>query len=97
MCGQVGGVRHVGLANVVAEKCGFEPPMPELLQEAFTPEAVADQLKVWLSGDAARAAAVKKLDGAMAYLEAEGEPLQIAAPEIMAKYHASGAVCTLPA
>ena len=88
------GVRHVGLANVVAEKCGFEPPMPELLQEAFTPEAVADQLKVWLSGDAARAAAIKKLDGAMAYLEAEGEPLQIAAQEIMAKYHASGAADT---
>ena len=91
------GVRHVGLANIIAEKCGFEPPMPELLQEAFTAEAVADQLKVWLSDDAAHAAAVKRLDGAMAYLEAKGEPLQIAAQEIMAKCHASDAVCTLPA
>ena len=79
------GVRHVGLANIIAEKCGFEPPMPELLQEAFTPEAVAEQLTVWLSDDAARDEAVKRLDGAMAYLEAEGEPLQIAAREIMAK------------
>ena len=78
------GVRHVGLVNVVAEKCGFEPPMPELLQEAFTPEAVATQLEVWLSDNAARAEAVKKLDGAMAYLEAEGEPLRLAAQEIMA-------------
>ena len=85
------GVRHVGLANVVAEKCGFEPPMPELLQEAFTPEAVADQLKVWLADDTAHAAAVKRLDEAMAYLEAEGEPLQIAAQEIMAHCCASSA------
>ena len=88
------GVRHVGLANVVAEKCGFEPPMPELLQEAFTPEAVADQLKVWLADDAARTAAVKRLDGAMAYLEAKGEPLQIAAQEIMAKCCASAVADT---
>ena len=85
------GVRHVGLANIIAEKCGFEPPMPELLQEAFTPKAVADQLKVWLADDIAHAAAVKKLDGAMAYLEAEGEPLQIAAQEIMAHCCASSA------
>ena len=35
------GVKHIGLANVIAEKSGVEPPMPELLQEAFTPEAVA--------------------------------------------------------
>ena len=79
------GVRHVGLANIIAEKCGFEPPMLELLQEAFTPEAVADQLKAWLSDEVARAAATQKLDDVMAYLETDGEPLQIAAQEIMSQ------------
>ena len=77
------GVRHVGLANVVAEKCGFESPMPELLQEDFTPDAVANQLDAWLSDSAVRSAAAKKLDDAMVYLQTEGEPLAIAADEIM--------------
>jgi lipid A disaccharide synthetase len=77
------GVRHVGLANVVAEKCGFEPPMPELLQEDFTPEAVAKQLEAWFSDPAVRLAAAKRLDDAMGYLQADGEPLAIAADEIM--------------
>ena len=91
------GVRHLGLANIVAEKCGFEPPMPELLQEAFTPEAVAAQLTTWLADEAAHAAAVAQLNHAMGYLEAAGEPLQIAAQEIMAHCRASGACGTLPA
>ena len=77
------GVKHVGLANVVAEKCGFEPPMPELLQEDFTPVAVAAQLESWLSDSAARSAAAKGLDDAMAYLQADGDPLEIAAEEIL--------------
>ena len=77
------GVRHAGLANIIAEKCGFDPPMPELLQEAFTPEAAAGYLNSWLSDESARAEASAKLDGAMAYLKAEGEPLEIAAQEIM--------------
>ena len=79
------GVRHVGLVNVVAEKCGFEPPMPELLQEAFKPEAVSAQLKEWLADDAARSSAVARLDGALVHLEADGEPLQIAAQEVFGK------------
>ena len=77
------GVKHVGLANVVAEKCNFEPPMPELLQEAFTPAAVADQLEDWLAHAEVRDVAAKKLDDAMCYLQADGEPLAIAADEIM--------------
>lgn len=77
------GVRHVGLANVVAEKCGFEPPMPELLQEDFTPDAVANQLDAWLSDSAVRSAAAKRLDDAMGYLQADGDPLATAADEIM--------------
>ena len=77
------GVKHVGLANVVAEKCGFEPPMPELLQENFTPEAVAERLEAWLSDSAARSAAAKRLDDAMGHLQADGDPLAVAAGEIM--------------
>ena len=78
------GVRHVGLANIIAEKCGLEPPMPELLQEAFTPEAVAAQLAEWLSSESARQAAAQQLDHVLARLEADGEPLAIAAQEILA-------------
>ena len=77
------GVKHVGLANVVAEKCDFEPPMPELLQEEFTPEAVAAQLDAWLADGSAREEAAARLDGAMRHLQADGEPLAIAAAEIM--------------
>ena len=77
------GVRHAGLANIIAEKCGFEPPMPELLQEDFTSEAVAKQLTAWLSDPAARAEASARLDGAMAYLQADGDPIRIAAREIL--------------
>jgi len=77
------GVRHAGLANIIAEKCGFEPPMPELLQEDFTSEAVAKQLTSWLSDPAARAEASARLDSAMAYLQADGDPIRIAAREIL--------------
>ena len=79
------GVKHIGIINVVAERCGFEPPMPELLQEAFTPEAVAGLLGVWLADGAERAAVAERLGRALAHLEADGEPLEIAAAEIMAK------------
>jgi lipid-A-disaccharide synthase len=77
------GVKHVGIINVVAEKCGFEPPMPELLQEAFTPEAVAAQLEEWLADEPARLAARERLDRALAHLRADGEPLDLAAREIL--------------
>jgi len=77
------GVRHAGLANIIAEKCGFEPPMPELLQEDFTSEAVAKQLTAWLSDPAARAEASARLDNAMAYLQADGDPIRIAARELL--------------
>ncbi len=66
------GVKHIGLANVIAEKSGVEPPMPELLQEAFTPEAVAAQLGAWLSDAEARARASRALDAVMARLGVAG-------------------------
>lgn len=78
------GVRHVGLANIIAEKCGFEPPMPELLQEDFTSDAVADRLEAWLDSAEARADAAARLEAAMEHLRADGTPLEIAAHEILA-------------
>ena len=95
------GVKHIGLANVIAEKSGVEPPMPELLQEAFTPEAVAAQLDAWISDAEARARASRALDGVMArlaatsaaspageQLDSTGGALGLAAREIMEVAHA---------
>ena len=82
------GVKHIGLANVIAEKIGVEPPMPELLQEAFTPEAVAAQLAAWLDDAEARARASRALDAVMVQLAATsaatpaGGALGLAAREI---------------
>jgi len=42
------GIRHVGLANIIAEKANIECPMPELLQEDLTVEGVTEQLERWL-------------------------------------------------
>jgi lipid-A-disaccharide synthase len=81
------GVRHVGLANVIAEKAGTEPPMPELLQEAFTPGAVADHLARWLGDAAAREEAVVALDATMALLKSGGDALGLAAREVLATIH----------
>ena len=84
----VTGVHFIGLANVIWEKGGGrgEPPMPELLQEAFTPEAVAARLAPLLADAAARAAAVRRLDEATAPLRAvgAGDALGRAAREILA-------------
>ena len=82
------GVKHIGLANVIAEKSGVEPPMPELLQEAFTPEAVAAQLSAWLDDAEARARASRALDVVMARLHSDGDALGLAAREIQEIAHA---------
>ena len=82
------GVKHIGLANVIAEKSGVEPPMPELLQEAFTPEAVAAQLSAWLNDAEARARASRALDAVMARLHSDGDALGLAAREIREVVHA---------
>ena len=56
------GIRHIGLANIIAEKTDLEPPMPELIQGDFTAEAVVNGLKPWLTDSAAHAAAARRLD-----------------------------------
>ena len=77
------GVRHIGLANVIAEKTGTPPPMPELLQEAFTPEAVADRLSAWLADEGAREKAIAALDAAMDHLKSDGDAIGNAAREVL--------------
>ncbi len=77
------GVKHIGLANVIAEKTGTPPPMPELLQEAFTPEAVASWIGLWLSDSAAREKAAVSLDRTMAHLKSDGDAIGNAAREIL--------------
>ena len=58
------GIRHIGLVNIVWEKSGGEgdSPMPELLQEDFTPDAVAAILANWMNNASAREKAVAALD-----------------------------------
>ena len=58
--------------------------LPELLQEAFTPESVAAWLSEWLADSAARAKAVAALDATMALLKSDGDALGNAAREILA-------------
>ena len=58
------GIRHIGLVNIVWEKSGGvgDSPMPELLQEDFTPSNAASILNEWLLSDEARSDAVARLD-----------------------------------
>ena len=56
------GISHVGLANIIAEKAGVRCPMPELLQENFTAESVAEELGRYVADDDARRAAVGRLE-----------------------------------
>ena len=78
------GTKHIGLANVIAVRSGIQPPMPELLQEDFTPEAVADRLEGLLADGEERREAVAALDLAMSKLESDGSALSIAAREVLA-------------
>jgi len=78
------GTKHIGLANVIAVRSGIPPPMPELLQEDFTPEAVADRLEGFLSDGESRREAVAALDLAMSKLESDGAAIALAAQEVLA-------------
>ncbi len=64
------GIRHIGLVNIVWEKSGGSgvSPMPELLQEDFTPENVASILKRWITSSELRMSAIKRLDDVVAML-----------------------------
>ena len=72
------GTKYIGLANIVWQRCGGEgdvPPMPELLQEDFTADAVASILSKWLSSAEARNEAAKRLDDTVRRLDSRGDPL----------------------
>jgi lipid-A-disaccharide synthase len=60
----VKGIRHLGLANIVAKR----EVMPELLQDDFTPQRLADQLYRYLTEPATREAALADLDATNALL-----------------------------
>ena len=66
------GVKHIGLANIIAEKAGVSCPMPELLQEDFTAENVLAQIRPWLTDASANATARQTLADTMKLLKSDG-------------------------
>ena len=66
------GIRHIGLANIIAEKAGKQCPMPELLQEDFTAENVLAQIRPWLTDASANATARQTLADTMKLLKSDG-------------------------
>ncbi len=73
------GISHIGIANVVWEKSRGRDggadggaPMPELLQEDFTAEAVAERLLPWMSDQTARETAAARLDETRRLLRSDG-------------------------
>jgi lipid-A-disaccharide synthase len=76
-------IGYVGLANIIAGR----DVMPELLQQALTPEAVARQLQIYLTQPAARAAALADLDDVNARLGGGGS-LAAAARAILREWPA---------
>jgi len=77
------GVKHAGLANIIAEKSGGECPMPELLQEDFTAEATRAYLEKWLSDESARADAASALDSTVRRLTCDSDPYALIAHAAM--------------
>ena len=69
------GIRHVGLANIIAEKAGRPCPMPELLQEDFTVRGVLQYVLPWLTDESANAAARKALADTMKLLRSDGDAI----------------------
>ena len=66
------GIRHIGLANIIAEKAGAECPMPELLQENLTVANVLQVVRPWLTDESANAAARQSLADTMRLLRSDG-------------------------
>lgn len=70
----VKGIRHLGLANIIAGR----EVMPELLQDAFTPQRLADQLHRYLADAGERARTLAALDATIALLGDGGAPARAA-------------------
>ena len=78
------GIRHIGLANIIAEKAGAACPMPELLQEDFTVGNVLRQIRPWLADAAANAAARQALADTMKLLHSDGGAIARILPALLA-------------
>ncbi len=75
------GVKHIGLANIIWEKAHPDAtpesfPMPELLQENFTPAAVANRLRNWLDNPAERDKAASALAAACRLLSPDAGAIE---------------------
>ena len=70
------GIRHIGLANVIAEKAGVACPMPELLQEDFTVGNILQYVVPWLRDAAANTAARQSLAETMKLLKSDGGAIE---------------------
>ena len=80
------GTKYIGLANIVWQRCGGTgdtPPMTELLQEAFTPEAVASHLNAWLADASLREEASRRLDETVRKLDTNHDPIARIADIVM--------------
>ena len=69
------GVRHIGLANIIAEKAGRQCPMPELLQENFTAEKVLAVLRPLLENEESNAISRALLGETMKFLKSDGSAI----------------------
>ena len=78
------GVKHIGLANIIAEKANVPCPMPELLQEDFTVENILAQLRPWLTDETANAAARRSLADTMKLLQSDGGAIARIAGSVLA-------------
>ncbi len=79
------GVKHVGLANIVAEKSGAECPMPELLQENFTAESTREYISKWLYDPDEREKVSAALGQTLSRLSTEGDSYANIAKEILCR------------
>ena len=70
------GVRHLGLANIIAEKAGVPCPMPELLQEDFTAENILRHIRPWFTDPVANAVARQTLGDTMKLLKSDGGAIE---------------------
>lgn len=69
------GIKHVGLANIIAEKAGAPCPLPELLQEDFTVANVKSYIDKWLDEPTERQKAVAALSDTMKLLVTDSDPI----------------------
>ena len=79
------GIRHIGLANIIAEKAGKQYPMPELLQEDFTAEKVLAVLRPLLEREVANAVARALLGETMKLLRSDGGAISRIADRVLGK------------